>query len=191
MLTLQHPTASSPHGKSKKCTPNLLPVRINHNGPIHNTERYFKPTIPAPSTKPAQAPSTTASETTDNATQAPQPDEQLQHVHFRGRHLHGTPLALPANYTGAIVHVPSPSSSAAAPSKPISNDFDEEGEGEDRDEINVDVHTANVLAEFDEFVVWGHAEAVDEGRDAFVRGVKEWVGFAESMHLDEEDEVKA
>jgi ribonuclease H2 subunit C len=39
-----------------------------------------------------------------------------------------------------------------------------------------------------EVVVWGHGGTVDEGSDMFVRGVREWVGFAESMHCDEEGE---
>lgn len=29
---------------SQKCTPNLLPMRINHNGRIENTEQYWTPT---------------------------------------------------------------------------------------------------------------------------------------------------
>lgn len=28
---------------------------------------------------------------------------------------------------------------------------------------------------------------MDEGSDMFVRGMREWVGFAESMHCDGED----
>lgn len=26
----------------RKCTPNLLPARLNHNGPINDTDRYWK-----------------------------------------------------------------------------------------------------------------------------------------------------
>lgn len=29
--------------KPQKCTPNLLPARINHAGPINDTKRYWKP----------------------------------------------------------------------------------------------------------------------------------------------------
>ena len=32
---------------------------------------------------------------------------------------------------------------------------------------------------------------MDEGSDMFVRGVREWVGFAESMHCDEEHEEES
>lgn len=37
-------------------------------------------------------------------------------------------------------------------------------------------------------MVWGHGGEVDASRDVFVRGVNEWVGFAESMHVEDEDE---
>jgi hypothetical protein len=37
------------------------------------------------------------------------------------------------------------------------------------------------VAGFDEIVIWGH-EAVPEADDHFVRGVEEWIGFAETMH---------
>lgn len=51
-----------------------------------------------------------------------------------------------------------------------------------------EVKIAEQIGEFDEVVVWGHGGTVDEGSDMFVRGVREWVGFAESMHCDEEGE---
>lgn len=38
--------AIQPSSKSKlcqKCTPNLLPFRLNHDGPINETERFWKP----------------------------------------------------------------------------------------------------------------------------------------------------
>jgi ribonuclease H2 subunit C len=52
----------------------------------------------------------------------------------------------------------------------------------------MDVKVAEKLGEFEEMVVWGHGESVDEGRDAFVRGVREWVNFAEAMHGDGDEE---
>lgn len=55
-------------------------------------------------------------------------------------------------------------------------------------ELPEEVKIAEQIGEFDEVVVWGHGGAVDEGSDMFVRGVREWVGFAESMHCDVEDE---
>ncbi len=49
-----------------------------------------------------------------------------------------------------------------------------------------DVKIAEQIGEFEEVVVWGHGGVVDEG-DAFVRGMREWVGFAECLHCDGEE----
>ena len=56
------------------------------------------------------------------------------------------------------------------------------------DELPEEVKIAEQIGSFDEVVVWGHGGTVDEGSDMFVRGLREWVGFAESMHCDEEDD---
>lgn len=56
---------------------------------------------------------------------------------------------------------------------------DEEGEGdEDAEPVKVLEETAS----FDEVVVWGH-EAVPESDDPYVRGVEEWIAFAEAVGL--------
>lgn len=34
---------------------------------------------------------------------------------------------------------------------------------------------------FDEFVVWGHESVADASSDAHVRGIEEWIGFAEKV----------
>lgn len=39
MLSIQPPSASKP----QKCTPNLLPARIHHDGPINDPQRYWTP----------------------------------------------------------------------------------------------------------------------------------------------------
>jgi ribonuclease H2 subunit C len=52
----------------------------------------------------------------------------------------------------------------------------------------VEVKVAEQIGEFDEVVVWGHGGQVEEGQDLFIRGMKEWIGFAEAMHGEEEDE---
>lgn len=60
--------------------------------------------------------------------------------------------------------------------------------GEDEEEEKTDVKLAEKVGEFDEVVVWGHGGEVEGGQDMFVRGLKEWVGFAEAMHAGEEEE---
>ncbi|KAF2032488.1 ribonuclease H1 small subunit [Setomelanomma holmii] len=143
----------------QKCTPNLLPARINHNGPINATQRYWKPT-------------------TD--------DKGTQHAHFRGRHLHGTPLSLPTNYTGVVLNVidktlPLPRTQAQG----LQDDNDDADE--DMDAETEEIKIAEQIGEFDEIVVWEHGGEVDKERDGFARGLREWIGFAESMHVDEDE----
>ncbi|KAI4942128.1 hypothetical protein J4E91_010327 [Alternaria rosae] len=146
--------------KPQKCTPNLLPARINHNGPINDAERYWKPE-------------------TD--------DKGKQHAYFRGRHLHGTTLPLPQNYTGAILHVTDKQlpQTRTQPQQPVD---DEEEDAEVEESIPVEVKVAEQVGAFDEVIIWGHGGEVDGSGDAFVRGMNEWVGFAESMHVDEEEQ---
>ncbi|KAF2645965.1 ribonuclease H1 small subunit [Massarina eburnea CBS 473.64] len=139
---------------SQKSTPNLLPMRINHNGPVNDTERYFQPT---------------------------KDPEGTSHAYLRGRHLHGTTVSLPSNYTGAVLHI----TDKNLPQKPPQ--ISEDGDDEEDEDVREEVKIAEMVGEFDEVVVWGHGESVDTERDAFVRGVNEWVGFAESMHQDEDE----
>ncbi|KAG9194487.1 hypothetical protein G6011_04522 [Alternaria panax] len=149
--------------KPQKCTPNLLPARINHNGPINDAERYWKPD-------------------TD--------DKGKRHSYFRGRHLHGTTLPLPDNYTGAILHVTEKQlpQSRTQPRQRPADDDDDDDDAEVEESIPVEVKIAEQVGEFDQVIVWGHGGEVDANGDVFIKGVNEWVGFAESMHAGEEEE---
>ena len=71
----------------------------------------------------------------------------------------------------------------------LSADDDEHVHDDVVDELPEEVKIAEQIGSFDEVVVWGHGGTVDEGSDMFVRGLREWVGFAESMHCDEEDDL--
>ncbi|KAK8211820.1 ribonuclease H2, subunit C [Phyllosticta capitalensis] len=61
---------------SQKTTPNLVPCRIDHNGPVNATERYWKP-------EPS--------------------NDGIQTAFFRGRKLKGKELKLPDGYRGALL----------------------------------------------------------------------------------------
>jgi ribonuclease H2 subunit C len=148
--------------KPQKCIPNLLPARINHNGPVPSTPQYWKPS-------------------TD--------DKGTQHAYFRGRHLHGTSLPLPENYTGAILTVTDKQLSQSR-TQVQSNGDDMMEDGED-ETMPVEVKIAEQVGEFDEVVVWGHGGEVDAGQDMFVKGLREWVQFAESMHIDGDEGADA
>ncbi|KAL5387062.1 hypothetical protein DPSP01_003674 [Paraphaeosphaeria sporulosa] len=139
---------------AKKCTPNLLPARLNHNGPVNDTAHYWKPEVD---------------------------DKGTSHAYLRGRHLHGTPLALPSTHTGAVLQI----TDKNLPQMRTQPADDEDDEGEQE---TVEVKVAEQIGEFEEVVVWGHGGQVEEGQDMFIRGMKEWMGFAEAMHGEDEDE---
>lgn len=55
------------------------------------------------------------------------------------------------------------------------------------EEVQEEVKIAEQIGHFDSIVVWGHGGMVEEQGDEFVRGITEWVGFAEGMHCDDDD----
>ena len=105
-------------------------------------------------------------------------------MHFRGRHLHGTRIPLPATHTGAILQVTDKSLARAAPVP----DQQAHPDSEDEEDVMDDVKIAEQIGSFDEIVVWEHGGVVEGEREGCVRGVGEWVGWAGSMHVDEEDD---
>lgn len=109
------------------------------------------------------------------------PHSGTPHAYFRGRHLHGTPLALPSTHTGAFLQVTEKNLQ-----QPRSQAVDEEDEEDEQETAEVKI--AERIGEFDEVVVWGHGGQVEAGQDMFIRGVQEWIGFAEAMHGEEGDE---
>jgi ribonuclease H2 subunit C len=114
-----------------------------------------------------------------------------RHAYFRGRHLHGTTLPLPRNYIGAIVHVTDKQlpQSRTQPQQHLADENREDDEDADmEDSIPVEVKIAEQVGEFDEVIIWGHGGEVDGSGNAFIRGMNEWVGFAESMHVDQEEQ---
>ncbi|OCK83612.1 ribonuclease H1 small subunit [Lepidopterella palustris CBS 459.81] len=66
------------NGKSTKCTPNLIPCRLNHNGAVNASERFWKP------------------ETESNGENT---------AYFRGRKLRGKNVKLPDRYRGAVLDI--------------------------------------------------------------------------------------
>lgn len=60
----------------KKATPNVLPCRIQHDGPVSQSDSYWEP--------------------------LQEPDGKRV-AYFRGRKLHGRALRLPEGYRGAVV----------------------------------------------------------------------------------------
>lgn len=83
-----------------------------------------------------------------------------------------------------------PQSSLASNSKlntTALNYQEDEKEEEDDDEDEPEpIKVLEEVATFDEIMVWGHEHVPGED-DVFVRGVQEWIAFAEAMHsVDDE-----
>jgi ribonuclease H2 subunit C len=94
-------------------------------------------------------------------------------------------LPLPENYTGAVLHV-------TDKQVPQNRPTEEDAEDDEEDECDkVEVTVAEKVGVFDEVVVWGHGGVVDEKEDAYVRGIREWIGFAEAMHAEEDEESES
>ncbi|KAK2765671.1 hypothetical protein FQN54_008527 [Arachnomyces sp. PD_36] len=171
MLAIQKPrngnTSGSKTGSAScQCTPNILPCRIHHDGPLDSTlERYWNPTTEAESN------GNTATESNPS-----------QIAYFRGRKLKGHPVPIPAGYNGILA---TPTTRTLPPTKTQHADADEEDEEDDDEPPQILDQTST----FNEFVVWSHERAPVASEDPFIRGVEEWVRFAEVMHSNPEEET--
>ncbi|KAI4283646.1 MAG: hypothetical protein L6R38_002008 [Xanthoria sp. 2 TBL-2021] len=155
----------------QECTPNLLPCRINHDGPVNASRRYWAPEHDK--------------------------DGNLE-AYFRGRKLKGRKVTLPKGYKGIVVkeaanedktHKRNTERLRRRQLEEEAVDEDDEDDEDDEEEVRMVEEVAN----FKDFIVWGH-EAVADGDDAFVKGVEEWIGFAAAMHapgIDVQNEQKA
>ncbi|EMC92005.1 hypothetical protein BAUCODRAFT_313103 [Baudoinia panamericana UAMH 10762] len=150
--------AIEPPKSTRQLKPNLLPCTIHHNGPLKVSKRYWSPKINADGTSTA---------------------------YLRGRKLKGRTLKLPTGYQGVLLqktdrdHVPSNASSAAA-SKPALLHSLELDEAEEAEGGEGEVKLMESKGTFDEVMVWGH-ELVPDDEDAYVRGLREWMAFAEAV----------
>lgn len=149
--------------------PNILPCRIHHDGPIDSTDRFWTPSTDARGTH--------ASTYTDNY---PNHREKLtnsanldnnQSSHFRGRKLRGRHVAIPEGYTGVV----------ATPTDRVSQQPVKNASAEDEvTELEEPVKILEVQGTFDDMIVWGH-EILPAADDPYVKGVEEWVRFAETV----------
>lgn len=99
---------------------------------------------------------------------------------FRGRKLRGKKVVLPEGYEGAVLQK-TDKKVVAKPSIPIpgaEDDLDEATAPKEIDTMVMEQH-----AKFKEIMVWDH-EAVPDAGDVYVKGIEEWIGFAEAVGLD-------
>lgn len=88
-------------------------------------------------------------------------------AYFRGRKLQGREVKLPKGYTGVVL----------AP-KATSNDR-KMYDGDEEDMIEETI--SEEVVTFDGVMVWDHGAMPDESSDPYLRGVEEWISFAETV----------
>jgi ribonuclease H2 subunit C len=94
---------------------------------------------------------------------------------FRGRKLRGKKLALPEAYQGVVLQK-TDRKAIAKPSMPVPG-----LEAEDADAPKeIDTMIMEQHATFSDVMVWDH-EAVPDGDDVYVKGMEEWIDFAEAV----------
>ena len=86
-------------------------------------------------------------------------------------------MKIPEGYKGVIL-------SSTDQKLPKMSKTSEEEEELDENEQSVDIGILEEQAEFDEVMFWGHEALPDETTDTYVRGVEEWIAFAEQVGSD-------
>ncbi|RWQ94715.1 putative ribonuclease H2 subunit C [Paecilomyces variotii] len=186
MFALQSAQSISPETdtqSSNTSTPNILPCRIHHDGPLESLERYWKPLVDENGIillHECLEFRTLRSALSWNITRSllthVNYEGDVQTAHFRGRKLRARRVAIPEGYKGVV----------AMPTDrvlhPKTNRKAELQNGEQDEEREEPVKVLETQATFDEFVVWGH-EIMPAADDPFVKGVEEWIKFAEAVIL--------
>jgi ribonuclease H2 subunit C len=80
-------------------------------------------------------------------------------------------LKIPVGYKGVVLSA----TNDVLPNKELAKAETEEDE-EEKPEVKI----MEEQSAFDEIMVWGHEAVMDES-DPYVRGLEEWIGFAEQV----------
>lgn len=111
-------------------------------------------------------------ETADRYWKPKQETDGTRTAHLRGRKLQGKALKVPDGYEGVVLQKTDRVMRAAP---------QEEGDAMEGEESKpVETKIADQTATYDEIAVWGH-EMVPGEDDTFVKGLEEWVGFANAV----------
>lgn len=151
MLSIQRP---NPHGPPTRCTPHLLPCRIQHDGPVNASEKYWSP-----------------QRSTDGVSEA----------YFRGRKLQGREIKIPGGYSGIVVKAEAKELGNLPVNRERWRQKEESGHGVEDDGEEEVLKVLEEVGEFRGIMVWGH-ESIAGGDDTFVKGIEEWIGFADMIH---------
>ncbi|KAI1452762.1 ribonuclease H1 small subunit [Annulohypoxylon moriforme] len=145
-------TVESQDSISKKAQVNLLPCRIHHDGNVDPIDTYWNPE---------------------------EGQDQTKTAYLRGRKLQGKVVKLPEGYYGTIVEKTEPKK----PEKPSNEEeMTEIIEIEDDSDDQIETGAMRGKATFDELMVWNHESLADSNEDPYIRGMEEWISFAEQIH---------
>ncbi|KAI1117975.1 ribonuclease H2, subunit C [Nemania sp. NC0429] len=99
-------------------------------------------------------------------------------VYLRGRKLQGKAVKLPEGYRGLVVE----KTDAKADTSSKGEAIDEDIEVIENPNDQLQVGAMQGKAAFDELMIWGHESTSDANVDPYVRGMEEWIAFAEEIH---------
>ncbi|KAI1747982.1 ribonuclease H2, subunit C [Xylaria castorea] len=106
------------------------------------------------------------------------PEENSHTAYLRGRKLHGRAVKLPEGYYGVVVE----KTDAKPETSTKRESADEDIEIIENPEDQLEVGAMKGKAAFDELMIWGHESTNDSSMDPYVRGMDEWIAFAEEIH---------
>ncbi|CAG8098757.1 unnamed protein product [Penicillium salamii] len=175
MYAIQSPKATSEEDNSTlHYTPNIIPCRVHHDGPVESLDRYWLPLKDEKGTCDSikQRIACNLWPRQINTKHPPQCLDNTETSHFRGRKLRGRRVALPDGYQGVVAV---PTDRVLPPTQQPDND-----NAHDESEMEEPVKILETQGTFDDIVVWGH-ETVPAADDTFVKGVEEWLQFAEAV----------
>lgn len=177
--------------------PHLMPFHVAHTGPAPVTT-YFRPRAAlsgtpgapsvavSPEANSAIAEDTSHAETPLNAAAVNPAEPPRQTATFRGRALHSLPVTLPEGYTGLILQggtaAALPNKSKSAPRSRSRRRTADEDVDMQPNAVDEDTHekrdVLNATGQFDSITLWHPDIPADEGRDEYVRSLREWVAVA-------------
>jgi ribonuclease H2 subunit C len=169
---------SSSQSQPKLLHPNILPCSIKHSGPMRISKRYWNPRNQTLSKHLSKI-----DPTADDTSSSSPSSTKVPTAYLRGRKLLAKRLPLPANYSGHLLQ----KTNALVVSKPkarIPRPRDEEeveDEEEEEEELPQEVKVVEEKGRFDEILVWAHESVPAEEEDVYVKGLGEWIGWAERV----------
>ncbi|KAI2619185.1 ribonuclease H1 small subunit [Hypoxylon sp. NC1633] len=102
--------------------------------------------------------------------------DQTKTAYIRGRKLHGKAVKLPEGYYGSVVK-----KSELKREKPR-DEMVEDVEAIEESDDQLEKGAMQGIASFNEVVIWGHEALANSTEDPYLRGMEEWMSFAEQIH---------